>query len=210
MALYRELNTADYLLAVWRMDETVETLCEDISFPAGMIDEVSRFKSPHRMLEWLSARALLYTMTGRHIPIHYHPSGKPFIDNGYVSISHTKGYVAVAYSATVAVAVDIERFSERVRKVASRFMHPMEVASPYNGSDIGGLLLHWSGKETVYKMVGHSAVDFRENIHIRPFMTRRRGDFIADVTVETGEWKPLPVSYQIEPDYVLTWCVGQL
>ena len=56
-----------------------------------------RFTAAHRRLEWLAVRVLLYTLSGEEKEIAYHPSGKPYLadDSASLSISHTKGYVAV-------------------------------------------------------------------------------------------------------------------
>lgn len=79
-----------------------------------------RFTAAHRRLEWLAVRVLLYTLSGEEKEIAYHPSGKPYLadDSASLSISHTKGYVAVVLGLPGReVGVDIEQYGERVRKV---------------------------------------------------------------------------------------------
>ena len=72
-----------------------------------------RFTAAHRRLEWLAVRVLLYTLSGEEKEIAYHPSGKPYLadDSASISISHTKGYVAVALGLPGReVGVDIEQY----------------------------------------------------------------------------------------------------
>jgi phosphopantetheinyl transferase len=162
----------------------------------------------HRREEWLAVRALFYTIMGRYVPIHYESSGKPCLDDGYISISHTKGYVAVAYSASHEVAVDIEQYGERVVRVAPRFMNPAEHSSD---GDVWSLLLHWSAKETVYKLVGQSAVDFANSIIIRPFaVDSNGGDMTATAICGDGEWHEFPVQYVTDRDFVLTYITRRI
>jgi phosphopantetheinyl transferase len=208
MGIYAGRNGADYQVGVWRCDESIEELLRAVPLPQSVIDESQSFKAPHRRAEWLFVRALFREMTGRYIPITYEESGKPRVEGGFISISHTKGYVAVAYSAVREVAVDIEQYGERVVKVAPRFMNPAERPSEYNGSTTWSLLLHWSAKETAYKMVGLSAVDFTNSIIIRPFEVTPSGTLFADTKIGEDRWNCLPIDYLIDRDFVLTFSVG--
>ena len=86
--------------------------------------EFERLKAPSRKLEYLAVRVLLKTMLGKEVRIGHEPSGKPFLTGGeyHVSISHTKGYVAVGLHESAQPGIDIEVYGERVRKVESRFI----------------------------------------------------------------------------------------
>jgi phosphopantetheinyl transferase len=204
MALYIKRETPEYTLAIWRTDESLEQLYALLPNADELKAESAGMKSPHRLLEWFSVRALLRCITGSDIPIHYQPSGKPYIDGGYISISHTKGYVAIIISSTHQVAIDIEQYSERVRKVAKRFMHESESAT-----NTYGYLLLWSAKESIYKLIGDAVVDFRESIRIEPFEVMPFGDTLrAEAKIKETLWKRLLVSYTLEQDFVLTWTVS--
>ena len=107
----------------------------------------------------------------------YEPSGKPYLaDNSYfISISHTKGYVAVILSEEKPVGIDIEQYSRRVHKVAHKYMREDEQFVPYGEDDTWSLLLHWSAKEVMFKCMNTPEVDFREHLHIEPFTTEQQG-----------------------------------
>jgi phosphopantetheinyl transferase len=201
MGVYLCRREADSVLAVWRCDESIDELTAAIPFPPSVLGEAEGFRAQHRREEWLAVRALFYTVMGRYIPIHYESSGKPRLEEGYISISHTKGYVAVAYSRSHEVAVDIEQYGERVVRVAPRFMNPAEDA----GGDVWSLLLHWSAKETVYKLVGDSAVDFAKSIVVRPFRVDAAGEMSVSAICSDGDWGVFPVNYITDRDFVLTY-----
>ena len=197
-------------LALWRTDEAVEELLPRFS-PSLRLRygrELQRFATPHRRLEWLSVRALLAEVWGEEMEIAYAPSGKPFLkESPYaISISHTKGYVAVALGEGRPVGIDIERYGQRIHRVASRFLHPDERVAPYGGDPTWGLLLHWSAKESVYKCMERPDADLRR-LCAQPFEPRREGNFrIRTVATEPAQW--FDVSYRIGEDFVLTWTRG--
>lgn len=73
------------------------------------------------------------SVAGEEKTIEYAPSGKPHLaDSSYfISISHTRGYVAVILSAVSEVGIDIEQYGQRVHKVAHKYMRPDELISEY-------------------------------------------------------------------------------
>ena len=109
----------------------------------------------------------------------YLPSGKPYLADGsaHISISHTNGYVAVALHPTEEVGIDIERYGVRVCRVVSRFVRPDEEKTMNQGDEVYVLLLHWSAKETLFKVMGVEGVDFIRHLHIFPFVMEEEGVF---------------------------------
>lgn len=108
-----------------------------------------------RQREFLSVRALLSVMTGdESLVIDHEPNGKPTLPHWHISISHTKGYAALILSKAEPVAVDIEQRSDRVVRLANRFIRPDEEAD-----SVERMLTVWSAKETLYKL--HSEDDLQ-------------------------------------------------
>lgn len=191
------------------MDETEEELLSMLPRREVYARCVSQYAAPHRRLEWLAVRVLLFTLLGEERDIAYRPSGKPYLaDGSYAfSISHTKGYAAVVLGEPDSeVGIDIEQYGERVRKVAHKFMRPDEQALAYEGNEVWSLLLHWSAKETMFKCLNASEVDFKEHLQVFPFIPRREGTFDAR-EYRTDRRQMFHISYQITSDFVLTWSV---
>ena len=188
------------------MDETVEQLRSMFHqfsmYEAGF----SRFTSESRQREWLAVRILLKELCGEEKKIGYLPSGKPYLEDGSmrVSFSHTKGYVAVAVHPFAEVGVDIEQYGTRVQKVASRFIREDEHVSVASGDEIYGLLLHWSAKETMFKLMEEEAVDFVSHLHIRPFQLQPSGTFQA-CEYRSQHGRTFLIHYDTHPDFVLTF-----
>lgn len=192
---------------VWRVSETYGELCALL--PRATVEEAeSRFAAPHRRQEWLAVRALLRQLAGRDAEVCYLPSGRPCLADGSacISISHTRGYVAVILGRGT-VGIDIEQYGPRVHRVADRFMRDDEAALPFEGDDTWSLLLHWSAKETLFKCLDAEGVDFRRHLRIIPFRPARRGVFHAR-EYRTGERRRFFVRYLLHPGFVLTWAAG--
>lgn len=207
MPLLLKHNDVDSLWGVWQMGESHEELCALL--PQAMVAEAeSRFLASHRRREWLSVRALLRELAGDDCEILYQPSGKPYLSDAstFISISHTRGYVAVILGRKP-VGIDIEQYGPRVHKVASRFMRADESAAPFEGDDTWSLLLHWSAKETMFKCLDSEAVDFQEHLRIFPFTPVRQGVFHAR-EYKTASRRTFFIHYLLHPDFVLTWQVG--
>lgn len=190
------------------MDESVEELLALLPHSVEYEQAMQRFTAVHRRLEWLSVRVLLYQLLGEAKEIGYESSGKPYLTDRsfFISISHTKGYVAVILSPTAEVGVDIEQYGQRVHKVAHKFMREDERAGIYDDDTTWGLLLHWSAKEVMFKCMGTAEVDFREHLYIVPFELQAQGTFVAH-EYRTARQRSFLIHYLLHPDFVLTWQV---
>ena len=209
MALLSEHKADCYRWGIWKTDESLEELLALLPGPEKYEQQLKRFSSPHRRLEWLSVRVLLYRLLGEEKSIEYAPSGKPRLADSsfFISISHTRGYVAVILSVVSEVGIDIEQYGQRVHKVAHKYMREDETTSVYQGDDTWSLLLHWSAKEVMFKCMDADEVDFREHLRIVPFQVCERGEFFAE-EYRTERRMKFHIRYLLHPDFVMTWQVG--
>ena len=110
-----------------------------------------------------------------------------------ISISHTRGYAALILSDDSEIGIDIEYRSDRVERIASRFIRPDEKAETTDEK-----LLLWSAKEAVYKLFSEDnllffdmrALSIDESV-VRMENTKR--NIVVDV------------HYAFTADYVLTY-----
>ena len=95
---------------------------------------------------------LLKELLGEEARVDYHSTGAPFLACVplYISISHTKDYVAVILDKRP-TGIDIEYRSDRILKIRSRFMNPEEEAGIDLEHEVEHLLIHWCAKETLFK-----------------------------------------------------------
>ena len=206
MPLFRKYSDESSTIASWKVEESVDELRALLSNFSFYEEGYARISSDKRKLEWLAVRVLLKDLCGEEKEIAYHPSGKPYLADGdaFISISHTQGYVAVAYSKCHEVAVDIEQYGTRVKRVAHKFIREDEQVSIQAGNEIYAMLLHWSAKETMFKLMEEEAVDFIEHLRIVPFQPKDSGVFEA-YEYRSGRDRKFLLHYDTHPDYVLTY-----
>ena len=206
MPIYRIYKQGDLLVGVWKVDETIEQLRSMFHQFSIYEESFMRFSAEKRKQEWLAVRVLLKELCGEEKGIAYLPSGKPYLEDGsaFVSFSHTSGYVAVALHPSAEVGVDIEQYGTRVQRVASRFIREDEKVSIESGDEIYALLLHWSAKETLFKLMKDEAVDFIRHLRVFPFKQQESGTFEACEYRSEQEQKFL-IHYDTHPSYVLTF-----
>lgn len=194
-------------LGLWQMDELPEQLFDLyphlLPYRSSLDD---KYKNDGRKLEFLAIRALMYEMlrvngASKGLLSHagdftHNGQGKPLFRGYHVSISHTKGYAALILSKKSEVAVDIEYMSDRVERIASKFLRKDERADSLDSK-----LVHWCAKETVFKLFSEENLLFEE-MRVKPFDTM--SDWACDVeNLKSG--KTARVDFELAMDFVLTY-----
>lgn len=192
-------------LGIWQIEETIEELLEMLPPEMNYGEQVEQFTSVVRRREWLAARVLLQEMCGEHKEIAYMESHRPYLKDGSyrLSISHTKGYVAVMISPDYEVGVDIEYISGRVRHLRHRFLSHEENKMIHSEREIEQLLVCWCTKETLFKILDKMGVRFSYDLRIHPFVLAHRGTLQAQELL-TPEKHIYSVSYLVSKQYVVT------
>ena len=184
----------DTWLALWQMTEAVDQL----SAPASV--DLSPLRSPRRKKETLTEYLLLKALTGDDsLVIRHNEDGAPLVDGYCVSLSHTEGWAAMMISRSHRVGVDIEYVSERVNRVASRFIRDDE-----QQSTLAERLITWCAKEAVYKYFTEQHLEFHE-MRLLPYDQEEAGE----VTVENlRQQVRVSISYEVSNSYVLAYLKG--
>ncbi len=164
---YKEVE--DGKLALWKTTEELDNLLDLVQPEGKELYAFERITNPRRKKEWLSARALLRELIGQKSIIDYSPDGRPFIKGSdlNISISHTGNYVAILIHPTRLPGIDIEQLGRPVGKVAKRFLAVEEYEfCQAHSSPSQAMLIHWCGKEAVFKIVPYSNIDFAKQIKL--------------------------------------------
>lgn len=211
MLIRKEYIDEDAILGIRRINKDKEGLIKMLPLRQRdiLLSQISKMRSESRIIEWLNTRVLLYELLGQEKIISNHPSGRPFLlDRSHkISISHTRGYVAILLSNKCYVGIDIETISDRISKVADKFISEDE----YINKELETVhqLLHWSAKETLFKIIRESEVDFKEHLRVLPFEPYQTGVFEAK-ECKTQNKKTYQVHYEILEDAVLTWVLDRI
>lgn len=218
-------------LGLWQTTETVDGFFGTYGFLEPYRQHVeTSFKNDGRKKEFLAIHALLHEMlaicgkphgarrskglqdqskasqdqskTSQGLPVADVPmighaaSGQPLLRGYHVGVTHTKGYAALMLSKSCDVACDIEHFSDRVEHIKSKFLRKDEKAD-----DLDSLLVHWCGKETVYKLFPEDNLQFSQ-MRVGPFSTM--SDWACEVeNMKRGE--KVRVDFELTMQFVLTY-----
>ena len=206
------------VMGIWKIEETWRDLLDLFQNKSLFTGDVLDIQSEKRKCEWLATRLLIKYLTGTERPVCYKENGSPFLHDSYyqISISHTKGYAAVILSRFDCPGIDIEYPSDRAWKVRARFMSAEELllfdSFPDNcladnekkPSQSTLATLCWCLKETAFKALQESAVDFIKHLLIEPFTLSERG-VVTLTEKKTSQQEAFAIHYQIADDYIITW-----
>lgn len=218
-------------LGLWQTTETVDGFFGTYGFLEPYRQHVeTSFKNDGRKKEFLAIHALLHEMLAicgkphgarrskglqdqskasqdqskasqglpvADVPMIGHAAlGQPLLRGYHVGVTHTKGYAALMLSKSCDVACDIEHFSDRVERIKSKFLRKDEKAD-----DLDSLLVHWCGKETVYKLFPEDNLQFSQ-MRVGPFSTM--SDWACEVeNMKRGE--KVRVDFELTMQFVLTY-----
>ena len=153
IVLNKKKNTS---IAVWEITKSINEI--NTSFQN---QEIKKFKSKKRQLEFLCTRMLIQKIN-RNLKITYNTNGAPELNNNqFISISHTKKLIAVIISDKKS-GIDIELISDKALKIKSKFLSENDTLELNQEEST----LAWCAKESIYKWYQKRNINFREDIKI--------------------------------------------
>jgi len=210
MPLFKQYIYPDHQLGIWKVEESLDELLDLLPDKGEMyLEEINSFSSNHRKVEYTAVRVLLFNLLKEEKTISYHSGEKPYLPDGsfHISISHTKGYVAVIISPEYEVGIDIEKYGDKVNKVAHKYIRPDEDNYDNPEEITVKRLLLWCAKETMFKCIGQSGVDFREHLKVEPFPLDQC--YMNAFEYRTEQKKRFLIPYIIQNDFIMAWTVSK-
>jgi phosphopantetheinyl transferase len=167
---HQESNTP---LILWEALEDESFFRE--ALPSTVLDSMPTHAEKRK--QYLSGRFLLQQLDP-HFPyeqLRVATGGRPYLadSSAHFSISHAGTYIAAILDPSNKVGVDVEQITERAHRVRRKFLAPVEeevlksfLFSP-NEEDVShAYTLAWSVKETAFKALHQSGVDFIRDLPI--------------------------------------------
>lgn len=195
------------IVTLWKIEEDVDFFLKYLCIKKEDLEVCSNATHPMKQLEWLASRSCVkYTvelLEHRYQGIEKDELNNPFLSEiqGFVSLSHTSDYTVVIINLKEEVGIDIERISNKLSRVAHRFLSELEQL--HAGDDLFKMCIYWCAKESLYKWFGKKNLSFKDNIFIKPFgenPTLVNGQIFIDGMLKTEH--KLNVFYM--EDYVIT------
>jgi len=189
--------------ALWFISETEQEL-------TSINDERpdSTIINSSKRLEWQAGRVLLRQLA-EQFDLDYQGTvknefGKPYLKNltHHISLSHSFPYVAAQIDPLHEIGIDLEQPKSKLLNIAHRILSPTELMDA--GSDVVKHCVYWCAKETMYKAYGKKGLHFSNQLNVNPFQLLNAGDLQGKINANDRSFD-LPMTYIIQPDYVLVY-----
>lgn len=199
---YSEIISNDIQICIWQITEDEVFLSSGLSLSQEALERLSSRKSEVHRKGYLAIRQLLKGY-GIIPEIHqYDQDGAPFLTDGrYLSITHTKNMAAIAISV-FPVGIDLEHYQEKIKKIATRFLHKEESKDHSKTDNIEFLTQIWTAKEAIYKAFRTPGIHFNTQLLVEPFQSKAaRG--VGHVLHHDKDWL-YSLNFRYFKDYCLT------
>ena len=156
-------------VVIWEINESLQDLDSKVVLSEYSIKLLNQKKSEIQKKQFLAIRNIFKLLSIEDNEVQYDQVGKPiFSQNKILSISHSGNYATVIISDKP-VGIDIEKISDKAMKIKQKFLHielnyPLELNNKIS-------LVYWNIKESIYKAVGITGIDFKKNILAPPLDT---------------------------------------
>ncbi len=171
MPLYKTItvNPTTKVL-IWKIDEPLEALSEDIVLTPHCQKRVEGMKSELHQRGFMSVRHLLAELGYTDFDLYYDEKGKPHLkDDKKISITHSFTFSGIIVSDRE-VGIDIEMQRSKILKIAHKFTPLSEYRTLANEEAlIRKLTMVWGAKESLYKSFAEKGVSFLQHIDVADF-----------------------------------------
>ena len=156
-------------VVIWEINESIQDLESKVILSEYSIKLLNQKKSEIQKKQFLAIRNIFKLLFIEDNEVKYDKVGRPiFSQNKILSISHSGNYAAVIISDQ-SVGIDIEKINGKAYKIKQKFLH-IELNYPQELNNQTSLV-YWNIKESIYKAVGITGIDFKKNILALPLDT---------------------------------------
>ncbi|MBC35385.1 MAG: hypothetical protein CL663_05015 [Bacteroidetes bacterium] len=193
-------------IGIWKISESLDEL---IHLSKNQYEqELMETSNIERKKQRIISRLLLTKMLDiDSVSISYDVNRKPFVEdqNCFFSISHTSEFVVVSLSSEKNTGIDIEKLSDRILRIESRFISDRDAKILDSFIDqLEAKYLVWGAKECMLKYVGDRKIDFKKHMQIKNFNFTDKGMFVAELNYGNIH-EEFEINYLKIDDHVLTY-----
>ena len=168
MPIYQHIKTLNESdIYIWKIEEPATFFLNEVSWEERQINWLDTIH-PSKRLEYLASRFLIFHIAGiLDSHLYKNEAGKIYLKSKqqHISISHSSNFTAVALSKKT-IGFDLQCYSEKIFRVAQRFLSRHESAALKSFEIIQSLSCAWTVKEAVYKAYGQKGIHFDKQITI--------------------------------------------
>jgi 4'-phosphopantetheinyl transferase len=197
LPLYSKEQIKDGIVALWEINEDFDELLNLV--PAAWINTIDiQHISKHN----LAARALANEVCPGFKLLEKDKYGKPYFESKQheISITHAGKYAGFMLHKTSNCGIDMERITERIRPLQSKFIREDEQG--FLKWDLKGMFMVWCAKEAMYKYYGRKALDFKTHLKVYVDSISESGTIKGEIN--KGDYqKELDLQYKFIDDYLI-------
>lgn len=196
MPLSEVKTTKEASIVGWIITESadeLEFLCKEIEH-----QDRSVFHLESRYCQHLVTMLMHHHLFGGK-RLTYLANGKPMVENGNISISHS-GSRVVMMKSEIPCGIDIELIHPRIRKVTKKFLNDDELLV-HAETSVENLIRLWTAKEAMFKVHGTDTVFMRSNIFVELNSPEKAKARLIDGNLEIRR----NIRFQINGDMMLAW-----
>ena len=183
----------DVEFALWQITENWDELVQLYNHYDSNLSFLESYRLEPRKKQTLSARLALYFLLKQFSPLRYTENGKPVLESGFISLSHTQDLASAVFSKKYPVGIDTEKVSDKILRIYPKFMSDTELEhlelTPKN------LHLYWGAKEAMYKMYDAKGLIFQTDLSVQ-FNTAEEGQ--GEIHLPQGLKEVMLSSYLIQ------------
>ena len=189
------------LCKLWRIDDSEKIMDPNSELNSNDYKLYLERKANHMQRQFLAARKLI-SLVDSDLRVFYKDEVPFLSDNRNISISHSEEMVAILISKDNGIGVDVERISEKVNSIKSKFLNQKELHYLSGDQETIKLTRAWTAKEAIYKALRKPGIIFSENILLEEFDSEAKsgiGKFIS-----LNQEKTFKLYFYDLDDYCLT------
>ncbi len=188
MPIIKEFETIEGChVVVWEVSENLDWFQNHVFVTDNEQADFLTISHPIKQLEWFAGRAAVQYIVRPFVydGLIKDQYGKPHLRNhdAQISVSHTAKYVVVAFHNKKPVGVDLERVSEKIRRISHKFLNDKELATA--NDNLEKLAAYWCAKEALYKLHGTKQLSFKQNISVQTPAQFFKGQIHYENRIET-------------------------
>lgn len=201
----QELSNGSYLF-IQPLNTPSAELLKQVELEADEKNKVLGFKLEIRRRQYLEARKIVQTEFSSKERIVYTSAGKPELrlSRNAISLSHSGDYLAVLLDAKNEVGIDLQLATDKIQKIAKRFIHPEEFEYVVDKYKMHYYHTLWCAKEALFKYVEEQGIDFKENLRVDSFEWNKQGVLNANVILAEQHYC-IELAYQKLENYYLVY-----
>jgi len=164
MSIIKIKKNTEYTLVIWKIEEEINSLLNQLEPTKQEIKEIDRFKTNNRKKQNIISRLIINQLANKKVKLNYSENGVPLCSIfKHISISHSKKYCTVIGSENK-IGIDIQYYKKNILEISPKFINQKEKTTSNKNKET--LHFIWCAKEAIYKTLNGTNCSFKENIHI--------------------------------------------